>query len=247
MSCAPNPADADRCPTQAEIVTQLVALLPSGRAWGQSDGVLPTTSIVYRFWNSVAAVFEHANQRICALREEFFCATATETKDRWLVEYGLPDACDPFPDLCAKVGAIGGQTCAYFVSVAAAVGWTVTCRTDEATCGAFVGQGRAGRAVPGRGPIAGIIELDVDLGASDAFTGVVATPPRTGRMRAGMRLSCGPDVSSLRCVLERVIPAHCTLVLNLIPPPSYWMVSFGPTSAGDVHLIADDGSLLLTE
>jgi hypothetical protein len=30
-----------------------------------------------------------------------------------MAEYGLPDGCDPFPDLCTKVAAIGGTRCEY--------------------------------------------------------------------------------------------------------------------------------------
>lgn len=249
MTCAPTSADADRCPTQAEITPQLIALLPQGRAWANDGGTVPTTSVLWKFWNAVAAVAEHANQRICALREEFWCATMSETRDRWLTDYGLPDTCDPFPDLCAKVAALGGARCEYFAAVALAAGWSIECRDFSTVCGSRAGGGGgyAGNAFPGRGPRGAVIEIDVDLAASPAFSGAIATKPLAGRMRAGMRLSCEPDVSGLRCILERIVPAHCTLILNLIEPPVYWMVSFGPTPDQDAYFLTGGNDPILTE
>lgn len=236
----------DICPTKDDIVPQALALLPRGRAWQTHDGGPYTGSTLRLFWTAVSAVLEFANRRICDLRAEFWCATRNETDDLWLAEYGLPDACDPFPDLCTKVAALGGNRCEYFAAIAAAAGWAVSCREFE-PCGARAGGSYAGFATPGAGNGRAVIALDVDLGASPAFTGAYASPPLAGLMMAGSPLSCEPDVSGLRCILERVIPAHCRLVLNLIPPPTYWMAAFGPTPDLDVHFVDDDGALMLTE
>lgn len=241
MSCDLTTVDVDRCPTKDELTPQLVALLPTGRAWNKAPG-----TVIWKFWTAVAAVFADLEARICALRDEFWCQTIVETRPDWLTEYGLPDDCDPFPDLCAKVAAIGGSRCEYFAAVAAALGWNVTC-VEQVECGGRAGGAYVGAFTPGLGRPTSIIEMDVDLGSSEAWNGVLLPQPFAGVLRAGQSLSCAPDVSSLRCVLERIIPAQCSLVLNLIAPPTYWMVSFGPTSAGDVHLIADDGALMLTE
>jgi hypothetical protein len=200
----------------------------------------------FKFWTAIAGVQADLEARICALREEFWCQTISETRPEWMTEYSLPDECDPFPDLCAKVAAQGGSRCEYFAGVAAALGWNVTC-VEQLECGGRAGGLYVGGGTPGRGKPRAVIEMDVDLGSSDAWSGTLATPPQPGALRAGMPLACGPDISALRCVLERIIPAHCALVLNLIPPPTYWMVSFGATPATDVHFITDDGALILTE
>lgn len=216
---------SDRCPTQAEILPQLLALLPRGRAWGTHEGGPLPDSVLVRFWNSAASVFEFANARICALREEFFCATRSETADLWDLDYGLPDPCDPFPDLCAKVAALGGSRCEYFVGIAAAAGWVISC-PDGVTCGARARSrsAKAGRFRPGTRSLSGILKIDVDLGASSAYVGPRGRRPLAGHIRAGNRLVCPPDISALRCILERVAPAHVRIVYRLIQPPVYLMV-----------------------
>src|SRR2546421_695582 len=128
-----------RCPTRDEILNSALALLPQGRAWQSNEGgpavgydigfdpggyqdngfqaIFRQGSILRRFWKSVAGLFSFLNDRLCALRLEFWCATHVETHDLWMAEYGLPDACDPFPDLCTKVAAIGGTRCEYYAEV----------------------------------------------------------------------------------------------------------------------------------
>lgn len=241
MACDPTTVDIDRCPTTDDLVPQLVALLPTGRAWNKTPG-----TTIWKFWRAVAAVFADLEARICALRKEFWCQTLSETRDEWLFEYGLPDTCDPFPDLCTKVKALGGTTCEYYAAIAAAIGWSVTCVTTG-NCGSRASGTYAGNMMAGASAPRALIVLDVDLGSSPAYTASYLNPPMASLLRAGQPLACAPDVTALRCVLERIIPAHCNLVLNVIPPPVYWMVSKGATSATDVHFIGDDGALLLTE
>jgi hypothetical protein len=67
-------------------------------------------------------------QRLCAYWKEFYCNTAVESIDQWLLDYGLPDPCDPYGDnLCAKVTAVGGQSCETFVNLAQSTGWVISC------------------------------------------------------------------------------------------------------------------------
>lgn len=228
----------DRCPTQPEILPQLLALLPQGRAWGTNEGGPLPDSVLVRFWNSVASVFEFANQRMCALREEFFCATQVETNAEWLAEYGLPDACDPFPDLCTKVAALGGSRCEYFAEVAARAGWAIDCPDDE-TCGDQAGCAETGNATPGLGPTQAFLIVRVDLGESPAYVGPLGPLPQAGAFQAGEPLLCPPDFSALRCILERIIPAHVKLVLQTIPIPTYWMADT------DVFLSTEEFRMLM--
>lgn len=201
-------ADAFHCPTKPEILAALFALLPRGRAWRTHEGAGPEPgSVLYQFWSAVAEVFAFVAKRFCDLRLEFWCATMSETRDAWMKEYGLPDDCDPWPDICAKVAAIGGQRCEYFAEIAARAGWAITCLDLSLACGTRVGCGRAGRARTGaKREIA--LEIIVDLGASPAYGGLVQTPPRAGRMRAGRPFPCPPNISPIQCIIERVAPAH---------------------------------------
>lgn len=200
MACPQTGASLDICPTRDEIVSQLLALLPRGRAWGTHDGGPIPGSTLYRFWTAVADVWASINGRICDLAREFFCASQVETNDLWMEEYGLPDGCDPFPDLCSKVAAIGGTRCEYYTAICAAAGWAIDCADVNDSCGAKAGGAKAGRAMAGPGIRSALLVIRVRLGESPAFTGVASDgsnggtagppPPQSGRLKAGQPLSC---------------------------------------------------------
>ena len=165
-TCTPTSA-RDICPTRDDLVPQVLALLPRGRAWGNHDGG-PFSGVMLGFWTAIADVLAFANKRICELREEFFCKTANETLDVWDEEYGLPDGCDPFPDLCTKVAALGSARCEYFQHVCARFGWTIDCVAAKDECGVRFGGARFG----------------VNVAA------IAPNVPRFGTMRFGRRLGC---------------------------------------------------------
>jgi hypothetical protein len=219
-----------RCPTKAEILDAIFALLPRGRAWQSNEGgprsgyasafqsdafqedafamKSRAPSILNRFWTAIASVLEYVNGRLCDLRLEFWCATHKETHDLWMAEYGLPDACDPFPDLCTKVAAIGGTRCEYYSEVAARAGWTISCEVARSGCGGRAGCSKAGRSRPGNRLAAAIVIIRVFTGLSPAYVGGRRAPAKAGRMKAGRGLSCGPDINPLRCILDRVVHAE---------------------------------------
>lgn len=211
MSACRTLPPPDICPTQDETREQLFALLPRGKAWATPQG-----SVRWAFFHALAAPIAFANARICALIEEFFCATAVETHDVWLATYGLPDGCDPFPDLCTKVAALGGANCIYWTAIAARAGWSIACvelgpsSTDNT---ARAGCAAAGCAQPGSGVVstalAGRLLLRVFLSASPAYGGQAgAQQALSGLMLSGGRLSCPPDISALLCLMARILPAH---------------------------------------
>lgn len=219
-----------RCPTLDEIMAGLPAVLPKGRAWQTHEGgPLPGSEIAFepagfeadgfatryrkpsilrRFWKSIAAVLVFVNARLCDLRLEFWCATHKETHDLWMAEYGLPDECDPFPDLCTKVAAIGGTRCEYYAEVAARMGWSIECVEATFDCGSRVGFSRAGKAKAGSPQHAATLKVIVHLASSSAYHGGRALKSLAGRMRAGRRQSCGPDFSPLLCLMSRVVHAE---------------------------------------
>lgn len=198
------------CPTQPEVRDAALALLPRGRAWGTHDGGPWPNSVLYDFWSAVGAFFAYLYARVCKLRYEFFCRTHDETHDLWMLEYGLPDSCDPYPDLCSKVTAIGGARCEDYKLVAAAAGWSVTCRSILQECGTFVGNGvaLAGRATAGGALPAGALILEVSLGQSRSYQQSLAATSLVGHAVAGRPLSCPPDITPLLCVMDRVVHGH---------------------------------------
>lgn len=181
-NCQTFPAP-DYCPDADQITPQVMALLPRGRAWGTHDGGPWSDTVLYKFCRAVATVLAYANERLCKARLEFFCATADETLDDWLADYGLPDACDPFPDLCTKVGALGSQRCEYFKAVAASRGWAIDCIDFAGRCGAQAGCSRAtviASAATDKTPRVGQFRAGKKLGCA-------AMPARSGKARAGAR------------------------------------------------------------
>lgn len=227
-----------RCPTAPEILASALKLLPQGRAWQSHDGgpregadiafqpnafagdAFATTyrkpSILLRFWKSVAEVYAFVNQRLCDLRLEFWCATHSETHDLWMAEYGLPDACDPFPDLCAKVAALGGTRCEYYEAVAARAGWSVACVTSSTRCGIPAGRAKAGCATAAGGTSSSRIQLVVNLAKSRAYTGGPRLPAKAGRMMAGRAMTCGPSIDPLDCIMSRVVHAEIEITYRII-------------------------------
>lgn len=240
MTSCPNAAPAPlRCPTQEELAAQALALLPRGRAWQSNDGgpepfYDPTFqadfvqddafqtkgrkgSILFRFWSAVAQAFHYLHERACALRFEFWCATQSETLDLWMREYGLPDPCDPFPDLCTKVAAIGGTRCDYYAMIAARAGWRIECLDVSRSCNAAragcvrTGCGaRVGRSFPAKAEFI----VRVLLNESPSYVAAVRRRPLAGRMRAGQRMTCPAPIliTPLKCLLDRVVHAHNQIV-----------------------------------
>ncbi len=219
-----------RCPAANEVLQSVLQLLPRGRAWQSNEGGplmglvrafdpgvfgdppfqarRRTQSILLGFWRAIASVVTFVLSRYCDLRLEFWCATHKETHDLWMAEYGLPDACDPSPDLCTKVAAIGGSRCEYYAAVAARAGWSITCADITNDCGGSAGTFQAGCSWPGGQIGGGRLLIIVDLGDSPAYVAPAGTLPYAGHLQAGSGLACEPDISPLQCILDRVVHAH---------------------------------------
>lgn len=234
MTCASARPAPLRCPTKPECLEAALSLLPRGRAWDNHDGGPWPDSVLYRFWNSIAEFMEFVHARWCALLPEFFCRTAAETRDLWNAEYGLPDPCDPFPDLCTKVGAIGGASCSYLQEIARSAGWEIECReTSVLACGDCAGCAETGCAMPGGVPQSGGFSIVVHLGDSPAFLGGGRREPYVGEIFAGDALACPPDIAALKCLMARVLHAHLDVSWIIVPAPVYLM------SDAQTHLLSD--------
>ncbi len=227
-----------QCRTPNEVLEAVLQLLPRGRAWQSNEGgPLPglvrafdpgvfddppfqtrsrVPSGLLGFWRSISTVVAFILQRYCDLRLEFWCATHKETHDLWMMEYGLPDSCDPFPDLCTKVAALGGATCEYYAEVAARAGWSIACESINNDCGGMAGTFQAGCSWPG-GQIGGArLLIVVNLNESPAYTAPAEVLPYAGHMQAGGGLACDPDITPLKCILDRVVHAHIEVTYQTI-------------------------------
>lgn len=209
MDC-PSTAEApDRCPSLDDVHAALMMALPRGRAWPRDP-----VGVLSRFWRGVAGVHWWINDRLCAWAAEFHCRTASESLDDWWRDYGLPDGCDPYPDLCTKVVGSIGARCADLQAVAARAGWSIACGVDQ-TSGA--GCMSAGCAIAGNGVPLGTLVVIVSLGGSPAYGGATQAPFEAGNSAwgAGQALGCGPDITPLVCLLSRIIQAHVAVIYEV--------------------------------
>ena len=121
------------CPTKWDFFKALGGLLPHGRAHQSDDWAydatspdeLPTT--MQKWWAAVAEVFGDFSRHGCALLNEFWCSTADDTLALWYLDYGFPDECQDYDNLCAKVAARGGATAQYLEGMARDNGWDIKC------------------------------------------------------------------------------------------------------------------------
>lgn len=112
-----------------EYARQLKALLPQGVAWDMGDG-----SWLSRFMLAVAGEMARVDGRAGDLLREMDPAATVEMLSDWERVLGLPDACVPAEQtlqarraaVVAKYTALGGQSRAYFIGLAAALGYEVT-------------------------------------------------------------------------------------------------------------------------
>lgn len=198
--------------TDDDVARMLAVLRPRGDAWrnGGSDEI--DGSVMGQVFGGLGASYGPAFRRVVDLVDEFYCSTALETVDAWAREYGVPDGCDPFADVCEKVNAVGDTTPAYAVAAAARRGWSITIdqvfitNVEDCCCGlAQVGMASCG-ATNG---VAWVIS--VSLSQSAAYVAQDSYPPLAGLMRAGDMLDCPADIAPLVCLLRRIGPAHADL------------------------------------
>jgi uncharacterized protein YmfQ (DUF2313 family) len=107
-------------------------LLPRGRIWHRGWGTVQAEDLITLFPQTV-----RLNQRALDVLRETFPCTTDELLPEWEATLGLPDPCigelatiqQRQAAVCAKFAARGGQSAAYFVALAAALGFTITITT----------------------------------------------------------------------------------------------------------------------
>lgn len=107
-----------------DYVRLLTNLMPKGPAWSEQDPLL----------DGEAEELARLHNRVMDLLEEYDPRTTVELFGQWETEYSLPDPCltvspsfiERRAALVAKVFGLGGQSPAFYVAVAAALGFAIT-------------------------------------------------------------------------------------------------------------------------
>lgn len=116
--------------TAAHYRDQLKALLPPGHAWTRDPG-----TTFEKLLDGMAQEWARLDARGDQLIREAIPSTTSELLPDWERVAGLPDDCGGQQsetlqgrraDLIAKLTSTGGQSPAYFIAVAAALGYTIT-------------------------------------------------------------------------------------------------------------------------
>lgn len=187
-------------------LSQLQALLPQGAAWPRDPDATLTKVL-----SGLAGELARVDARGGDLVEEADPRTTFELLEEWERVAGLPDDCtgeagtiqERRAALVDRLTATGGQSIAYFKTVAAALGYTIEVEEFRP----FVcGLARCGDPLNGG--------HDVRHTWRTAVPGPRVTLFRTGASACGDRLGAIDRASDLECRLTKLKPAHSELVFN---------------------------------
>ncbi|PAL25466.1 phage tail protein [Sphingopyxis sp. GW247-27LB] len=206
----------------AAYATQLAAMLPRGRAWPREDG-----STLMQLMRAKAEELARVDGRVADLFEEVDPRSALELLADWERVAGLPDSCIAAPDSIAerqaavhsRLTGLGGQSRAYFIGLAATLGFAIT--IDEFR--PFrVGQSRVGDCLYDEA-WAHAWRVNVQSPAVDDGQGLTLRYFRVGQSRVGERL-VGFGSLDLECIIRRAAPAHSIVIFayDIAPDPMVW-------------------------
>jgi uncharacterized protein YmfQ (DUF2313 family) len=183
----------------------LADLLPTGPAWPREP-----TSLLMRFLRGLADLWGDAGVDASAARlleQESDPRLTFDLLPDWEGAFGLPDPCTgPLPTLAARRAALvakmtteGGQSRAFFIALAASIGFTITITEFRPF---RAGIGRASDRVYG---------VDWAYAWQVNAPSVTVTLFRSGQSGAGERLATWGNLE-LECVIRRYAPAHTILI-----------------------------------
>lgn len=211
--------------TGAAYRVQLQALLPHGAAWPREEKAQLTAVL-----DGLAQEFARVDARAEQLMAEAIPATTGEMLSDWERVTGLPDNCSGIlmdtqqrrrDDLVSKLISQGGQSRAYFKSLASAMGFDVQISEHRPF---MAGSSSAGDAL-----------------TSDAWrhTWTVQAPETTVMAFAAGRSAAGEPLAlwgneGLECRIRKAAPAHTRVLF-----------SYGGLSVG--LLLLPDGAPLLVQ
>lgn len=177
----------------------LQSLMPTGAVWPKNADAVQTAIL-----SALANSYQQSDDAAQALLVGAFPATATILLSEWESTLGLPDDCaigetDSIAlrqkAVTSKLFSTGGQSIAYFISVAASLGYTVTISVYRQAC--------AGMSVCG----------DAINGNDYPFTWLVNAPTTTiSYAQCGLSYCSDPLRSwgnkQLECRLSALAPSH---------------------------------------
>jgi uncharacterized protein YmfQ (DUF2313 family) len=210
LSEAPTSSFARR--TAEDYQEGFAALLPTGPAWPRDP-----ESVLMQVLLGQAAIWERVDGRAADMIEiESDPRFTTEMLDSWEAAYGLPDPCTPEPGTVAarrralldRMTTMGGQSRAFFIALAALLGFTITI-TERAPF--MCGVSRCGDPDRALGPPEIRFLWTVHVGPTalkwfrvGAGGGQVGVDPH-------LRIALA---YGLECVLRRWRPAHTNLIFD---------------------------------
>lgn len=195
--------------TAGDFAAALQALLPRGAVWQRDPDTAQAATI-----QGLAKIYARQTQRANQLLGEAFPLTTYELLPEWEETLGLPDLCafDPvtgaaptvvsrLAQVAARVKAQGGQSVAYFLALALALGYTVTITQ-------FV-PARAGIQKVGQ-PLCGEAWAHAWQINSSVVTVIHAA---AGALTAGEPLASWTG-TVLTCEMNALKPAHTALIFK---------------------------------
>jgi uncharacterized protein YmfQ (DUF2313 family) len=185
---------------------QLIALSPPGLAWNVEEGS-EYSDLLYVFAKALA---EFDGDVTDIFLNELNPLTATKLLSDWERLLGLPDACSPANQTLqqrreaayGKWMMHGGQSKAYFIGLAKAMGYDITITTFKPF---ICGLSRCGDAL---NPVGMRFVWKVSV------PGVRTYRFRVGQSVCGEKLLTIASAAQLECVFKKLQPSHSHLVFS---------------------------------
>ena len=191
---------------QSDFQQALMNLTPQGRVWPRDPD-----STQYAFWNAMAGTWKRNSDSAIGLLNDSPPFSLDQMLPDWESTLALPDDCAPAGQstqqrvaaVIAKLSALGGQSVAYFIALAEAMGYPNVTITQYAPA-------RCGRTTCGE-PCAGLVGW--------FFLWVLNAPTLPVTYAACGIAHCGDPLYSLQgteleCTIERYAPAHTVVLFS---------------------------------
>jgi uncharacterized protein YmfQ (DUF2313 family) len=190
-------------PSQDDFAILHRQLLPPGAAW--------RGALMQALLEGLAGVDARIAQRMADILREADPRNADESIDDWESNLGLPEACigqlatlqERRAAVVAKYTSGGGQSRAYFIALAAALGYAITIEEFRPF---ICGLSHCGDVLEGAPTVRFYWRVRVP--------GLRYTPFRTGISRCGEKLGSIARAADLECELTRLQPAEANLIFS---------------------------------
>lgn len=190
-----------------EYTAAIQSLMPGGLVWPKISGGVQTSTL-----RALAQSYQRSDEDARDLLDAAFPSTATAMLPEWEATLGLPDLCaigeiDSIIQrqraVISKLFGIGGQSVAYFIRVAEALGYTISITQYRQAC--------AGMSVCG----------DSLNGEEWPFAWLITAPETTINYAQSGLTYCGDPLRSwgnkqLECRLTVLNPSHTILKFGYV-------------------------------